>query len=67
MAASAQAASSASSSSSAAAAAATASSWCMFASAALYSRIVGSFERRNCSLAVASPVEEYLLAVDAML
>jgi len=38
----------------------------MFASAALYSRIVGSFERRNCSLAVASPVEEYFLAVDAM-
>mmetsp|Transcript_25116 Transcript_25116/g.82027 ORF Transcript_25116/g.82027 Transcript_25116/m.82027 type:complete len:400 (-) Transcript_25116:120-1319(-) len=51
----------ASSSSSAAAAAS-----CMFASAALYSRIVGSFERRNCSLAVASPVEEYFLAVDAM-
>ncbi|EOD27861.1 hypothetical protein EMIHUDRAFT_100213 [Emiliania huxleyi CCMP1516] len=46
----------ASSSSSAAAAA----SSCMFASAALYSRIVGSFERRNCSLA------EYFLAVDAM-
>ena len=39
----------------------------VFASAALYSRIVGSFERRNCSLAVASPVEEYFLAVDAML
>ena len=54
----------ASSSSSAAAAAA---SSCMFASAALYSRIVGSFERRNCSLAVASPVEEYFLSVDAML
>ena len=29
-----------------------------------YSRIVGSFERRNCTVAVTSPVEAYLLAVD---
>ncbi len=31
-----------------------------------YARIVGTFERRACALAVASPIEEYLLAVDEL-
>ena len=33
---------------------------------ATYATIVGAFERRNCALQVASPVEDYLLRVDAM-
>ena len=36
----------------------------LFASDSPYARIVGSFERRNCSVCVASPVEAYLLAAD---
>ena len=31
-----------------------------------YATIVGAFERRNCAVQVASPVEAYFLAVDAM-
>lgn len=31
-----------------------------------YAIIVGAFERRNCAVQVASPVEAYFLAVDAM-
>ena len=31
-----------------------------------YATIVGAFERRNCAVQVASPVEEYLLLVDAL-
>ncbi len=31
-----------------------------------YARIVGAFERRNCSLQVASPVEAYFLGVDGL-
>lgn len=38
----------------------------LFADPNAYSRIVGTFERRNCSVAVASPVEAYFLQVDAM-
>ena len=38
----------------------------LFASADAYARIVGAFERRNCAVQVASPVEAYLLAVDAL-
>lgn len=37
-----------------------------FSNPTLYATIVGSFERRNCALAVSSPVEEYFLRVDAM-
>ena len=37
----------------------------LFTSDSAYARIVGSFEHRNCTVAVASPVEEYFLAVDA--
>jgi hypothetical protein len=38
----------------------------LFSSADAYSRIVGAFERRNCAIQVASPVEEYFLLVDAL-
>ena len=38
----------------------------LFASDRPYAQIVGSFERRNCSVCVTSPVEAYLLAADAM-
>ena len=38
----------------------------LFTTPTMYATIVGAFERRNCALQVASPVEEYLLAVDAM-
>lgn len=38
----------------------------LFASADAYARIVGAFERRNCAIQVASPVEEYFLLVDAL-
>lgn len=33
---------------------------------AAYATIVGAFERRNCAVQVASPVEAFFLAVDAM-
>mmetsp|Transcript_30192 Transcript_30192/g.78258 ORF Transcript_30192/g.78258 Transcript_30192/m.78258 type:complete len:468 (+) Transcript_30192:103-1506(+) len=38
----------------------------LLTSPAEYASIVGSFERRNCAVQVASPVEAYFLAVDAM-
>jgi hypothetical protein len=38
----------------------------ILASAELYARIVGMFERNNCSMLVASPVEDYFLHVDAL-
>jgi len=42
-------------------------SGCAFmATPAAYATIVGAFERRNCALQVASPVEAYFLAIDAM-
>lgn len=36
----------------------------LFTSDDAYARIVGAFERRNCTVAVASPVEAYFLAID---
>ena len=36
----------------------------LFSDPLVYARIVGSFERRNCAVQVASPVESYFLAVD---
>lgn len=38
----------------------------IFASAELYAHIVGMFERNNCSMLVASPVEDYFLYIDAL-
>ena len=38
----------------------------LLATPAPYAMIVGAFERRNCAVQVASPVEAYFLAVDAM-
>ena len=38
----------------------------LFSNIDAYATIVGAFERRNCALQVASPVEDYLLRVDAM-
>ncbi|KAL1518799.1 hypothetical protein AB1Y20_003079 [Prymnesium parvum] len=38
----------------------------LFGDVLVYARMVGSFERRNCAVQVASPVEAYFLAVDAM-
>lgn len=38
----------------------------LFADASLYATIVGSFERRNCAVQVASPVEEYFLLADGL-
>ena len=38
----------------------------LFTSVDAYARIVGAFERRNCAIQVASPVEEYFLAVDEL-
>jgi hypothetical protein len=38
----------------------------IFQSAELYAHIVGMFERNNCSMLVASPVEDYFLHIDAL-
>ena len=38
----------------------------LFASVDAYATIVGAFERRNCAVQVASPVEAYFLRVDAL-
>ncbi|KAG8470261.1 hypothetical protein KFE25_008682 [Diacronema lutheri] len=38
----------------------------VFADPQLYAQIVGMFERNNCSMLVASPVEDYFLHIDAM-
>lgn len=39
----------------------------LFATPDVYATIVGAFERRNCAVQVASPVEEYFLSIDAMM
>ena len=38
----------------------------LFTTPLAYATIVGAFERRNCAVQVASPVESYFLAVDSM-
>jgi hypothetical protein len=38
----------------------------LFATPELYARVVGLFERNNCSMFVASPVEDYFLHIDSL-